>query len=242
MPFSACTQTITNTINWAAAYILNRPSSGVASIANEPALTNANLIAATILGPPFAWQWNRAITTFNTVIGTSDYVVSLPTFGYIEKATLTYTIPNNPQIVEIQVSPLLAASGKPNRPMQIAIANDDNAGDITFRLLPIPDQVYTVTVTYQNAPVRITSLSQTWAPIPDKYNFLYERAMLAHLHAMYDAATYAMELQLFLRQLVGCSEGLSDIAKAIFLEDRLAQFRTQAYVQNSVGATQKKAI
>lgn len=242
MPFSACTNTISNTISWCAAYILNRPSTGVAGIANEPALTNANLIASTILGPPFAWQWNRATTTFSTVIGQSDYTIALPTFGWIEKATLTYTVPNNPQTVEIQVFPLLAASGKPNRPAYITIANDDNAGNITFRFMAIPDQVYIVTITYQNAPVRITTLNQTWAPIPDKYNFLYERAMLAHLHAMYDAATYAMELQLFLRQLVGCSEGLTDTAKAIFLEDRLAQFRTEAYTQNATGATQKKAI
>lgn len=242
MPFSACTNTIQSTVNWCLAYTLTRPPTGVAGIANEPALTNANLIAATILGPPFAWQWNRATATFNTVIGMSDYTVSLPNFGYIEKATLTYANPNNPQIVEIQVSPLLAASGKPNRPSLITIANDDNAGNITFRLTAIPDQVYTVTVIYQNAPIRITSLSQTWAPIPDKYNFLYERAMLAQLRATYDAATYVMELQLFLRQLVGCSEGLSDTAKAIFLEDRLAQFRTEAFAQSAIGGTQKKAI
>jgi hypothetical protein len=241
MPFSACTSTILNTINWCAAYVLNRPSSGVAGVTNEPALTNANLILSTILAPPFAWQWNRSVVTFNTVIGQSDYTQSLPTFGWIEKATVEYTIPTNPPIVELEIASLLTASGKPNRPFKISVANDDNAGNITFRLMAIPDQVYNVTIIYQNAPIRVTSLSQTWAPIPDKYNFLYERAMLAHLHGMYDAATYVMELQLFFRQLVGCSEGLSDSAKAIFLEDRLAQLRTETASQNSSSGTIRKA-
>ena len=81
----------------------------------------------------------------------------------------------------------------------------------------------------------------TWAPIPDKYNFLYNRGMLAHLHGMYDMQSYLTELQLFIRELVGCSEGLSDTAKAIFLEDRLSQIRTAAASQAGNTATPKRA-
>ena len=81
----------------------------------------------------------------------------------------------------------------------------------------------------------------TWAPIPDKYNFLYERGMLAHLHCIYDASsTYLSELQLFFRQLVGCSEGLSDTAKAIFLEDKIAQLRTEASSAQAISGSPKK--
>jgi hypothetical protein len=57
---------------------------------------------------------------------------------------------------------------------------------------------------------------------------------------MYDAATYGMELQLFFRQLVGCSEGLSDTAKAIFLEDKLSQMRTEAAAQAASTASPKR--
>ena len=236
----ACTNTITNTLQWASAYILNRPSSGVSGFPNEPALTNANLIMSTILAPPFAWQWNRAVEQFNTIVGQSDYFISAPFFGWLEKATIT-NVPNaSPPIIELQISPLLAASGKQNRPFEICPVFDDNDGNLTFRLFPIPDQIYTVTLTYQKAPVTAIALTNTWAPIPDKYNFLYERAMLAQLHAMYDAATYAMEIQIFFRQLVGCSEGLSDVAKAIFLEDQLAQIRTQAAQMAASSASPKR--
>lgn len=245
MPFSACTNTITDTLDWCAAFILQRPSSGVGGFTNEPGLTNANLIASTILSPPFSWQWNRATTSFVTTAGTSDYSVALTTFGYLEKATVNgsgLTPPMNPPIQEIQIKPLLATSGKNNRPTFISVVNDDNAGNITFRLMPIPDQAYTIELTYQNAPVIITSLTQTWAPIPDKYNFLYERAMLAMLHGMYDSTTYLQEMELFLRQLVGVSEGLDDAAKAIFLADRLELMRTQVLAQSATTATVKKAM
>src|SRR5215469_15560200 len=111
----ATTNTVQNTLNWCAAYILNRPSSGVAGFANEPALTNANLILSTILSPPFAWQWNRSELTFNTVISQPDYFISVPRFGWLEKATLTLAVAT-PPTVELQIGTALAASGKPNRP------------------------------------------------------------------------------------------------------------------------------
>ena len=314
--------TIQGTLNWASAFILNRPSIGVSGTYQEPALTIANLIMSTVLSPPFAWQWNRAITTFMTVAGTSDYSVAIPDFGWLEKATRTNNS-LNPPIVELQISHLLAAAGRQNPPFKIAILSDDNAGNITFRLLSVPDTVYTITLTYQKAPILATSLygaslgsitsiaaasgttavytasggftggtanglannylfitgatsavnnglylctasaattitlqnpmavlqsgaggfaaaATTWAPLPDKYNFLYERGMKAHLNGMYDASTYLAELQLFFRQLVGCSEGLSDTDKAIFLNDRLEQVTTEAAVMAATSASPKR--
>lgn len=316
--------TIQGTLAWAAAFILNRTSSGVSGNYQEPALTIANLLMSTVLAPPFAWQWNRATTTQLLVIGTSDYSISLPTFGWLESATITNPSAIGPPIVALQINPYFDASGKNNQPFQICVASDDNAGNIKFRVMPLPDQAYTLNLTYQKAPIKATTLfgaslgsitsiaaasagstvytasggftggtanglaggyliisgatssanngifyctassattvtvnnqngvlqagaggtaqaGTTWAPIPDKYNFLYERGMLAHLHGMYDMATYAMELQLFFKQLVGCSEGLSDTAKAIFLEDRIAQLRTEAAASAAVTGSPKRA-
>ena len=324
----ATVNTIKGTINWCLAFILARPSLGVAGIYQEPAITLANLLMSTILGPPFAWQWNRATTTFNaTLLLGTDYSVSITDFGWLERATVTDA---NGAATEIAVVTSMAADSETALPFQICPVLDDNAGNITFRLLPAPDASYTVTLTYQKAPIAVTSLYKasvgaitsiaatdgfvtvytasgnftgyaalvgtyvqisnttiptgytvttnpndglflvtasssttltlqnpkgilqagaagiaqpavSWAPIPDKYNFLYNRGMLAHLHNMYDSATYMMELQLFIRQLVGCSEGLSDTAKAIFLEDRLNIMRTTAAVQAANTALPKRA-
>ena len=322
----ATINTVQGTINFCAAFILNRPPMNVAGNYQEPALTLANLIMSTVLGPPFAWQWNRNTATFNAtkILGT-DYSVSMTDFGWLEKATVTD--PNGAS-TEIVVVTSLATDSEQALPFQICPVLDDNAGNITFRLLPAPDQNYTVTLTYQKSPIPVTSLygasvgsitsittgpsvynasggitgyatlvgkyvwvsnttnptgytsqtnpnnglylvtassstsltlqnpnaiaqagaagiiqpATTWAPIPDKYNFLYNRGMLAHLHNIYDSATYMQELQLFIRELVGCSEGLSDTAKAIFLEDRLNQIRTTAAVQAATTAAPKRAI
>ena len=239
MPFSATTVTINQTLAWLTAFILNRPTTGVAGNANEPALTNANTIASTIVGPPFIWPWNRNTASQVLTAGTTDYPVALIDFCFLEKATIQIA-GGDPPIIELEIATMLAVDGNQGQPFKIAVSNDDNAGNITFRLLPAPDKAYTLNLTYQKAPVIITALSQTWAPIPDKYRFLYERGMLAFGHAMYDSATYLQELQLFFRQLVGCSQGLDDTAKAIFLSDRLEQLRTEAAAQNGTTGTLKR--
>jgi hypothetical protein len=317
----ATANTILGTLSWAAASILNRPTQNVAGSYQEPALTNANWIMSTILGPPFAWQWNRGTASFTTNAGQSDYVVNIPTFGWLEKATYS-NVNSNPPIVELEISPLLAASGKNNPPFKICVVFDNNAGQITFRLMSIPDNTYTISLTYQNAPIFATSLysgipmaitsviasptvstdylgtfpsggsnalvgqyfqivgftgantpnnglylctsssttvlqlqnpntvavtanalaysTVTWAPIPDKYNFLYETGMLSRLYTIYDRAAYLTEIQLFYRSLVGVSEGLSDIAKAIFLEDKLQQIRTEQAAQMASSGSPKR--
>ena len=328
MAFNATRNTIAGTLGFCSAFIGNRPSTFVAGAYQEPALTGANLILSTILSPPFAWQWNRTTTPFNLVAGQSDYLVSLPDFGWLEKATIENAATPSGQlssaIYELQIATCLAAGSKKNRPSQISVQYDDNAGNITFRFLPVPDVAYSAVLTYQKAAPLVTSLyatplsissvsnasngttvytgtitggasnafagqyfqagtqgqsfaknanngvflctassatsitlqnpngvsdttgavalATTWAPLPDKYNFLYERAMSAQLHKMYDSAMYAMELQIFFRQLVGISEGLSETAKAIFLEDRLAQIRTEAAVVAANTASPKQRI
>jgi hypothetical protein len=57
--------------------------------ANEPAVTSANVILQTIISPPFTWNWNRASASFVTTAGIQDYLVYMPTFGFIEKASYT---------------------------------------------------------------------------------------------------------------------------------------------------------
>src|SRR6266576_2149814 len=59
---------------------------------SEPAISSANILIQTIIGPPFSWSWNRSSATFNTVAGTQDYSQAVATFGFIEKAS--YKIPS----------------------------------------------------------------------------------------------------------------------------------------------------
>jgi hypothetical protein len=226
----ANTVKIQDTLNWVAGMIVQRPTVGVAAPL-EPALTSANKIMQMILAPPFRWSWNRfENSSIVCTPGVSDYVVSLPTWGWLEKAYL-FLGGNTPPSVEIEVAQVLSKETVPNRPATIAAIFDDNAGNITFRLMPPPDQAYQVTLEGQKAAIQATALGNTtWAPIPDRYAFLYEQGMLATLQGIYSGQLYAMNMEMFLRMLISCAEGLTETEKAIWLEDQLRSLRT---MQNS---------
>lgn len=232
----ASTIKIQDTLNWILAYTVQRLNSGVGSIANEPGLTAANKVMQTILAPPLKWSWNRfENSSIVCTPGVTDYVVSLPNWGWAEKFKI-FLAAANPPAVEIEVSQVLSQEFTPNRPASCAPIFDDNAGNITFRLMPPPDQAYQVTITGQNAPILATSLTSTWAPIPDRYAFLYEQGLLALIQGTYNTQFYLANWEIFLRQLVAASEGLTETEKAIFLDEQLRAARTG---QNSAIGTQQ---
>jgi len=228
---------ITDTLNWLAGFIVQRVTRGVGGITDEPGVTSANKILQTIMAPPFKWSWNRVENSSITCTpGITDYVVSLANWGWLEKAMLTD--PSTGKTFEIEVNQVLSKESTQNRSWQIAPLLDDNAGNITFRLMPAPDLAYPVTLTFQKAaPQAVAPLgTTTWSPIPDRYAFLYEQGMLAMMQGMYNPQLYAMNLEIFFRQLVGAAEGLTETEKAIFLEDQLRVLRTG---QNSMMSTQQ---
>lgn len=238
----ATTIKISDTLNWIAGLIVQRPTTGVGGVAGEPGLTSANKVMATILGPPFRWQWNRTeVSVITTGPGVPDYTKNLPTFGWLEKAWWT-NAGMNPTVKELEVFQTLGQEAKQNPPQKIAPILDDNAGNITFRLFPPPDQPqssnYQVTLQFQKAPVLAASVSGLWSPIPDKLSYLYETGLLAHMQAIYSPQLYAMNIELFYRQLVGAAQGLSETEKNIFLEDKLRELRMQT--TELAGAQQPK--
>ncbi|MHB8501516.1 MAG: hypothetical protein ACYDHE_11300 [Candidatus Acidiferrales bacterium] len=223
----ATTIQLQNTLNWVAAFIVQRLQAGVQGVANEPFLTGANKIMQTILAPPFKWSWNRREnSSIVCTPGVADYVVSgLNDWGWIEAAEVFVT-GGTPPVFEIQVSQMQVKETNTNRPSSIVPILDDNAGNITFRLTPAPDLAYPITFIYQKAAITASSLTGTWAPIPDRYAFLYEQGMLGLMQGMYNTQLYMANMEMFFRQLVGAAEGLTDTEKAIFLEDQLRILRT----------------
>jgi hypothetical protein len=222
----ATTIQLQNTLNWVAAFIVQRVQAGVQGVANEPFLTGANKIMQTILAPPFKWSWNRRENSSITCTpGVTDYTISgMVDWGWIEKA-VGFLVTNTPPSFEIEVSQVLSKETTPSRPSFISPILDDNSGNITFRMMPPPDQAYNITITYQKAAILATSLNGNWAPIPDRYSFLYEQGMLGLMQGMYNAQLYMANMEMFFRQLVGAAEGLTETQRAIFLEDHLRMLR-----------------
>ncbi len=82
----AATKSLQNSIDWVKPF-LNWASLTI-GVNYEPAMTSANQTLQTIVGPPFVWPWNRAYANFLTSVGVQDYTVYIPTFGYLESATI----------------------------------------------------------------------------------------------------------------------------------------------------------
>ena len=77
---------LNDTINWIKSF-LNWANLSIGTNL-EPALSSANLVLQTIVGPPFVWPWNRATATFNTIQGVQDYTMNITNFGFMEAASL----------------------------------------------------------------------------------------------------------------------------------------------------------
>ena len=121
-----------------------------------------------------------------------------------------------------QIAKVLGTGSEQGSPNQIAAQVDDNAGNITFRLLPVPNRVYTMTVTYQKKPAQlITGTSSTWAPIPDHYEQIYQWGFLALMMAYSGDGRWAQMNQKFVSSLLGIAEGLTDQDREVFQQSWL---------------------
>src|SRR5690349_8881988 len=113
----ASTISLLQTINAVRPYVRRVPLTFAGS--NEPALTMADWVRDFILAAPFAWRWNRAVYTTPLVIGTQDYVVSLPTFGWLEQATITDTS-DTPPSLQLDNRMTLSEEASNNQPTSIS--------------------------------------------------------------------------------------------------------------------------
>lgn len=210
----ASTIQLQSTVTWASAFIdYELPTVGSG---NEPSITNANTVLQTILGPPFRWNWNRATANVTTAAGTQDYPTATSTFGFIESASATLS---GTTFAIKEVKQDLTIGTEQGRPQSIATQIDDNAGNITFRFLPVPDAIYTVNVTFQKKiPALFASLATAWAPIPDQYSYIYNYGFLALTLAYDDDPRFPLFNQKFVAHLLGTQQGLTETERNLFID------------------------
>jgi hypothetical protein len=234
------TITLERTIQRSQQYARLEPLIFSANTYNDPAFSNADWVMQTILAPPFAWRWNRTVAgspsvpAFTTIIGTSDYTISLPTFGWLEKAT-AYDPTNGYFAFELSVNLLLAQETLPNQSNRIAAQGDDGDGNITFRLFPPPDKPYNIVLEFQNAAQLFTSTAQTWAPIPDYLSYIFNEGFDFRTFEYLNDPRMQTSGQLFFQSLAAASEGLEESQKNLWLQDRLNAVRQQNMVASGRG-------
>jgi len=206
----ASTITLAITINWALPFIEQQP---VEILGMEPALSSANLILQTMLGPPFTWPFNRKILSFTTA--NQDYQqTSMTDFGFLEGGTVQ---PASGKAWELQVRNFLVTDVQQARPQFCAPLIDDGMGNITFRLTPMPDQSYTAILPYQMKARQMMSMASTWAPIPDERSYIYQWGFLALMSLISNDARFNEYNAKFVTSLLGAQGGLNDLERNIFL-------------------------
>ncbi len=231
----ASTIELQRTINLAQQFVRLAPLTFTENAANDPALSNADWVMQFMLAPPFAWRWNRSsaspqIPTFVTEVGVTDYQVSLPKFGWMEKA-VCYDPSNGYSAQELQIGLIFAIETAPNQPTRISAQLDDDSGNITFRVFPAPDRVYNIVVDYQNAAQLFTSVTQLWTPIPDYLSYVYNQGFQAKAYEYLNDPRFQVTMELFLQNLAANAEGLDDSQKNIWLQDKLNTMRQMQNLQ-----------
>ena len=212
----SCTTNIQATLDWAIPFIRFQP---MTIGGNEPALTAANMTLQVMLGPPFQWRWNRNTASFTCTAGEQDYTVNIPDYGFEEVASVADT---NSLNKEITFKKVLALDGTtPDRPAYIAAQDDDNQGNISFRLSPPPDQAYEATVDYQIKPPTILSLAGLWAPVPDEYAYIYNWGFLTMAAMLTQDPRMPAYSQKFVGHLLSAQSGLTERQINIFMSTYL---------------------
>lgn len=204
------TVTIQATINWSKAFIEMQP---VTICGMEPALGSANLVLQTILGPPFVWAWNRGIVTFTTA--NQDYQQAMTDFGFLEEGTVKPPSGGKPWALAVKQSLHIDASAA--RPQWCAPYLDDGTGNITFRLMPSPDQSYQVILPYQRRAPLLMSLGTTWAPVPDEHAYICQWGFLALMSLIGNDARFGEYNNKFVTTLLCAQGGLTDMERNLFL-------------------------
>lgn len=196
----------------------------------EPAVTSANLTKQTILGPPFKWPWNRSefeieLDPDETEWG-QDYLLSLPDYHFAEKIWLTDTSGKVTEITVIAGS--LAAESAVKRPSSAAMNLQDDEGNVTLRLNTLPDLPYQINGFYQKAPILMTSLANTWGPIPDHLSYIYDWGFLGFCSLLTKDARAPIFLSKFASHLLGSQDGLTAQQRNIFLGNFLELINQQS--------------
>lgn len=149
-------------------------------------------------------------------VGTNYFTVALTGSNVATFADNgTATVGKAAEITNVQN--VLAIGNEAGSPVFIAPQVDDNDGNITYRLLPVPDQPYQITVIYQNRiPALMNSTSSTWAPIPDHYSNIYQWGFLSVIAAYFEDPRWAPFTQKFVSTILSMAEGLEQADKDTF--------------------------
>lgn len=152
-------------------------------------------------------------------VTTQDYTVLTPEFSHIEHASVgdIDSQGNLTKWYELTVKNDLSLDSSKARPTFIGPHVEDASGNVTFRIMSSPDKAYPVAIHVQLAPPKVTSMNQTWAPIPDFMSSVYNWGFLALMWHFADDPRWAYANDKFVSGILSRAEGLDEEQRNIFL-------------------------
>lgn len=143
-------------------------------------------------------------------------VSSTYSLAWIETSSVQDPYTTTPQWFELTSQISLGLDSKSGRPSFISAQGDDGLGNITFRLMSVPDRAYPIVLTLQQKPPLFVSVQQTWSPIPDEYSHIYNWGFLSLMWLFADDPRWQVANSKFVGSLLGSSEGLTETQINIF--------------------------
>ena len=178
---------------------------------------NGTTITAQIDTPNLA---STAATGGTITAGTTqDYTLALPEFSHIEHASVLDISRTPNKWIELAVKGNLSLDSGLARPQFIEPHVEDAEGNVAFRVMPSPNLNYPVSLHIQKTAPIITSLNQTWAPIPDFMEYIYNWGFLAAMWSFTDDPRAQTAHAKFVTHLLGRATGLTAIERNIFLNN-----------------------
>lgn len=130
-----------------------------------------------------------------------------------------------------------------DRPSFISVEDSNESGvSFSFRLMPVPDAPYQVTLAYQEAPVPITNISNTWG-IPDQLQYIYTYFYMFMMLDYFDDPRAGRYRQLAVSSLLARQNGLSATDRNLFIGNWLPLLREEVEsTESSQQATQARGL
>jgi hypothetical protein len=188
-------------------------------------LQAGNLVLQILTKPPLKWRWNRRTFSFTTIKtpGTTDYLIPLPDFGFMENQWL---VDSAGKLHELKGEVSLSVDSNVSRPTIIAPQYDDNIGNITFRLKNTPNDIYQVYGDYQRRPTLLDSYARVWDQVPDDFSHCYHLGFLTFLSLLVNDSRFPVFERWFLANILSAQDGLDDQARDIFMQNWTGGIRT----------------
>jgi hypothetical protein len=125
--------------------------------------------------------------------------------------------------------------------MSTQLSNESGVS-FTLRLLPIPDGIYQVNLTYQMSPTLFAGPEDTWG-IPDQLEYIYSYFFMFLMMDYFDDPRAARYRQLAVAALLSRADGLEDTDRNMFLGNWLPLMRQEMGAQdNEKQATQARGL